>query len=419
MKTLEYDTVVIGGGPAGVAAAIKATELGLKTILVENRDLLGGIPLQCVHPGFGLHYFKEDLTGTQFITRLLDKLEKLGVERLLKAHVHSIEYLDYNNKVVNVITSEGVVKILVKTIIYTTGARERHLFEIGVVGDRPDGIYTAGEAQTLMDIHGIMPGKEVVIIGSGDVGLIMARRFTLEGAKVKAVIEILQYPGGLMRNVMQCLNDFNIPLLLGHTVVKVVGKKRVEKVVVAKVDENLKPIQGTEFEMPCDTVILSVGLRPYLGVLEKLGISIDPTTGGPIVNEYLETSIPGIFAAGNALVVNDLVDYVVEQGELAAEGAKVFIENNGIPTKNWKLIEKGRNIRLVVPHSVSGERDVIVYARVAYPERNVYVEIPELGLKLFNYGVRPAQMIRLKLRKDMFSKLGADVNKILLEVKPR
>jgi NADPH-dependent 2,4-dienoyl-CoA reductase/sulfur reductase-like enzyme len=229
MKTLEYDTAVIGGGPAGVAAAIKATELGLKTILVENRDLLGGIPLQCVHPGFGLHYFKEDLTGTQFITRLLDKLEKLGVERLLKAHVHSIEYLDYNNKVVNVITSEGVVKILVKTIIYTTGARERHLFEIGVVGDRPEGIYTAGEAQTLMDIHGIMPGKEVVIIGSGDVGLIMARRFTLEGAKVKAVIEILPYPGGLMRNVIQCLNDFNIPLLLGHTVVKVVGKKRLKK----------------------------------------------------------------------------------------------------------------------------------------------------------------------------------------------
>jgi NADPH-dependent 2,4-dienoyl-CoA reductase/sulfur reductase-like enzyme len=419
MKALEYDTVVIGGGPAGVAAAIKATELGLKTVLVENRDLLGGIPLQCVHPGFGLHYFKEDLTGTQFIARLLDKLEKLGVERLLKAHVHSIEYLDYNNKVVNVITSKGVVKIFAKTIIYAAGARERHLFEIGVVGDRPDGIYTAGEAQTLVDIYGIMPGKEIVIIGSGDVGLIMARRFTLEGAKVKAVIEILQYPGGLMRNVLQCLNDFNIPLLLGHTAVKVVGKKRVEKVVVAKVDENLKPIEGTEFEIPCDTVILSAGLRPYLGVLEKLGISIDPTTGGPVVNEYLETSIPGIFVAGNALVINDLVDYVVEQGELAAEGAKVFIENNGIPTKNWKLFEKGRNIRLVVPHYVSGERDVIVYARVAYPERNVYVEIPEIGLKLFNYGVRPAQMIRLRLRKDMFSKLGADVNKILLEVKPR
>ncbi|MEM4517094.1 MAG: FAD-dependent oxidoreductase [Desulfurococcaceae archaeon] len=419
MRVLEYDTVVIGGGPAGIAAAIKATELGLKTILIENRDLLGGIPLQCVHPGFGLHYFKEDLTGTQFITRLLDKLEKLKVEYMLKAHVHSIEYLDYNKKIVNVITPQGVMRILTKTIIYTTGARERHIYEIGVVGDRPDGIYTAGEAQTLMDIYGILPGREIVIIGSGDVGLIMARRFALEGAKVKAVVEILPYPGGLMRNVIQCLRDFNIPLLLGHTVVKVIGKKRVEKVLVAKVDENFKPIPGTEFEIPCDTVVLSVGLRPYLKVLEKLGLHIDPATGGPVVNDYLETNIPGVFVAGNALVINDLVDYAVEQGELAAEGAKIFVENNGIPTKNWKIVEKGRNVRLVVPQIISGEKDVIVYARVSNPEKNVYVEIPELGFRLFNYGVRPAEMIRLKLRKDMFSKIGADINKITLEVKPR
>ncbi|MEM0031766.1 MAG: FAD-dependent oxidoreductase [Desulfurococcaceae archaeon] len=419
MRVLEYDTVVIGGGPAGIAAAIKATELGLKTILIENRDLLGGIPLQCVHPGFGLHYFKEDLTGTQFITRLLDKLEKLKVEYMLKAHVHSIEYLDYNKKIVNVITPQGVMRILTKTIIYTTGARERHIYEIGVVGDRPDGIYTAGEAQTLMDIYGILPGREIVIIGSGDVGLIMARRFSLEGAKVKAVVEILPYPGGLMRNVIQCLRDFNIPLLLGHTVVKVIGKRRVEKVLVAKVDENFKPIPGTEFEIPCDTVVLSVGLRPYLNVLEKLGLHIDPATGGPVVNDYLETNIPGVFVAGNALVINDLVDYAVEQGELAAEGAKIFVENNGIPTKNWKIVEKGRNVRLVVPQIISGEKDVIVYARVSNPEKNVYVEIPELGFRLFNYGVRPAEMIRLKLRKDMFSKIGADINKITLEVKPR
>ncbi|MEM0100524.1 MAG: FAD-dependent oxidoreductase [Desulfurococcaceae archaeon] len=419
MRILEYDTVVIGGGPAGIAAAIKATELGLKTILIENRDLLGGIPLQCVHPGFGLHYFKEDLTGTQFITRLLDKLEKLKVEYMLKAHVHSIEYLDYNKKIVNVITPQGVMRILTKTIIYTTGARERHIYEIGVVGDRPDGIYTAGEAQTLMDIYGILPGREIVIIGSGDVGLIMARRFSLEGAKVKAVVEILPYPGGLMRNVIQCLRDFNIPLLLGHTVVKVIGKRRVEKVLVAKVDENFKPIPGTEFEIPCDTVVLSVGLRPYLNVLEKLGLHIDPATGGPVVNDYLETNIPGVFVAGNALVINDLVDYAVEQGELAAEGAKIFVENNGIPTKNWKIVEKGRNVRLVVPQIISGEKDVIVYARVSNPEKNVYVEIPELGFRLFNYGVRPAEMIRLKLRKDMFSKIGADINKITLEVKPR
>ncbi|MEM3980181.1 MAG: FAD-dependent oxidoreductase, partial [Ignisphaera sp.] len=236
---MEYDVVVIGGGPAGIGAAIKAVELNLRTILLENREVLGGIPLQCIHPGFGVHYFKEDLTGTQFITRLLDKLENLGVESVLKTYVHSIDYVDYYKKIVNVISPRGILRLTTKTIIYAVGARERHLFELGIVGDRPDGVYTAGEAQTLMDIYGVIPGKEVVIVGSGDVGLIMARRFALEGAKVKAVIEILPYPGGLMRNVMQCLRDFDIPLLLQHTVVRVIGRRRVEKVVIPKVDEKL------------------------------------------------------------------------------------------------------------------------------------------------------------------------------------
>jgi thioredoxin reductase len=419
MKILNYDTVIIGGGPAGIAAAIRTTELGLKSILLENRDVLGGIPLQCIHPGFGLHYFREDLTGTEFITRLIDKLEKTGVEYIVKAYVHSVEYKDFDKKIVNVITPRGVLKINTKTVVFTTGARERHIFEIGVVGDRPDGIYTAGEAQTLMDIYGILPGKEVVIVGSGDVGLIMARRFALEGAKVKAVVEILPYPGGLMRNVMQCLIDFNIPLLLQHTVVKVVGRKRVERVVVAKVDKDLKPIKGTEFEIPCDTLVISAGLRPYIDLLEKLEVVVDPSTGGPVVNEYLETSVPGVFVAGNALVINDLVDYAVEQGELAAEGVKIFIENNEIPTKTWRKIRKGRNIRLAVPHMVSGERDVILYARVSIPEKNVSVEIPEIGFKMFSFGVRPAEMLRLRLGKEMFSKLSDNVNEITLEVKPR
>ncbi len=419
MKFLKYDTVIIGGGPAGIAAAIKATELGLKPILVENRDLLGGIPLQCIHPGFGLHYFREDLTGTQFITRLLDKLESLKVEYLLRAHVHSIEYIDYDKKLVNVITPQGVMRIYAKTIIYATGARERHIFEIGVVGDRPDGIYTAGEAQTLMDIYGVLPGKEIVIIGSGDVGLIMARRFALEGAKVKAVVEILPYPGGLMRNILQCLVDFNIPLLLQHTVVRIVGRKRVEKVVVAKVDENLRPIDGTEFEIPCDTVVVSAGLRPNIDLLEKLGVVVDPSTGGPVVNEYLETSIPGVFVAGNALVINDLVDYAVEQGEIAAEGAKVFVDNGGMPTKNWKYVKKGRNIRLVVPQMIGGERDVVIYARVAQPERNVFVEIPELNFRMFHFGVRPAEMIRFKIGRNILNKINENADKITIQVKPR
>jgi thioredoxin reductase len=411
----KYDAVVIGGGPAGIAAAIKATELGLKTVLLENRDILGGIPLQCVHPGFGLHYFKEDLTGTQFIHRFFDRMEKIGVEYITSAHVYSIEYRDYMEKIVNVITRKGVLRLCSKTIIYTVGARERTIFEIGVVGDRPDGIYTAGEAQTMMDIYGVLPGKDIVIIGSGDVGLIMARRFALEGARVKAVIEIMPYPGGLMRNVVQCLIDYNIPLLLSHIALRVVGKKRVEKVVVARVDENLRPIPGTEFEIECDTIVIAAGLRPYVDLLEKLGVAMDPATGGPIVNELLETSMPGVFVAGNALVINDLADYVVEQGEKAAEGAKIFIENRGIPTEEWKPVKKGRNIRLAVPHYVSGKRDVTILARVAKPEQRVFVELPEVGYKVFHMAVRPAEMIRLDLSKDILSKAEKSIT---IEVKP-
>jgi thioredoxin reductase len=410
-----YDVVVIGGGPAGIAAAIRATELGLKTILLENRDVLGGIPLQCIHPGFGLHYFKEDLTGTQFIHRFFERMERIGVEYITSAHVHSIEYRDYMEKVVNTITRKGVLRLYSKTIIYTVGARERTLFEIGVVGDRPDGIYTAGEAQTMMDIYGVLPGKDVVIIGSGDVGLIMARRFALEGARVKAVIEIMPYPGGLMRNVVQCLRDFNIPLLLSHAVISIAGKKRVEKVTVVKVDEGFRPIPGTEFEIACDTVVIAAGLRPNIDLLERLSIAIDPATGGPMVNELLETSIPGIFVAGNALVINDLADYVVEQGEKAAEGAKIFIENSGIPAEEWKPVKRGRNIRLAIPHYISGERSVTILARVAKPEQRVFVEVPEVGYKTFHMAVRPAEMIRLDLSKDALSKAEKSVT---IEVKP-
>ncbi|MCS7139378.1 MAG: NAD(P)/FAD-dependent oxidoreductase [Candidatus Nezhaarchaeota archaeon] len=417
LRELSYDVVVIGGGPAGIAASIKATEFGLKTLLIEDRDVLGGIPLQCVHPGFGIHYFKEDLTGSEFVTRFIDKLNAIGAEYILKAHVHSLEYRDYNHKVVNAITPYGILKLHTKTIIHAAGARERHFFELGITGDRPDGIYTAGEAQTLMDIYGVMPGRKVVIIGSGDVGLIMARRFALEGAEVKAVIEILPYPGGLMRNVVQCLRDFNIPLLLGHSVVRVLGGRRVEKVIVAKVDKGLKPIEGTELEIPCDTVIISAGLRPNVDLLEKLGVALDPATGGPVVNELLETSTPGVFVAGNALVVNDLVDYAVEQGELAAEGAKLFVENDGLPSRSWRRVVPRHNVRFVVPHWISCERSAVLYARVQVPMRRVYIKIPEVGFKVFSYGVRPAEMIRLKLGGELLSKLSQEeVNEVTLEV---
>ncbi|MEZ0346190.1 MAG: FAD-dependent oxidoreductase [Infirmifilum sp.] len=411
----DYDVVVIGGGPAGLAAAIRAKERGLRVLLVENRETLGGIPLQCVHPGFGLHYFKEDLTGTEFIYRFINKFLDMEIEHYTGAHVASMEVLSDLEKRLTVITSKGVLDVTSTTIIYAAGARERHPFEIGITGHRPAGVYTAGEAQTMMDIYGVMPGKEIVIVGSGDVGLIMARRFTLEGAHVKAVIEAMPYPGGLTRNIVQCLQDFGIPLYLSHAVIRIEGTKRVEKVIVAKVDENLKPVAGTEKEIPCDTVIISAGLVPYLKLLEKAGVMLDPATKGPVVNEYLETNIPGVFVAGNALVINDLVDYVVEQGELAAEGAYLFVQNKGIPTKRWKRIVKGRNLRLVVPHYVSGDNDVVLYARVQKPEEKVKLRFPEIDKEVGLTFVRPEEMLRIQLRKD---ELALAKDKISMEVVP-
>lgn len=404
MQNSKYDTIVIGGGPGGLAAAIKARELGLNVLLLENRDVLGGIPLQCVHPGFGLHYFKEDLTGTEFIYRFIDKFEKLGIEGYTNAHLTEIKLISDVEKELKVITPKGIKRLKAISIIYTTGARERHLYEIGVTGNRVPGIFTAGEAQTMMDIYGIMPGKEIVIVGSGDVGLIMARRFALEGAIVKGVIEIMPFPGGLTRNVVQCLHDFGIPLYLSHAVIRVEGTKRVEKIKVCEVDENLEIKENTEKEIKCDTVIVAAGLVPYIKILEKIGVTKDGATKGPIVNEYLETSIPGVFTAGNALVINDLVDHVVEQGEKAAYGAKEFVEKGGIPTKRWRRILRGKNVRLLIPHYVSGEKDVVVYARVAKPQEKVIVRFPEIGKEVRLPVVKPAEMVSIKLKKEEIEK---------------
>ncbi|AIF68950.1 NADH oxidase [Palaeococcus pacificus DY20341] len=411
-QTLQYDVVVVGGGPAGLAAAVKAKELGLNVLLLDENEYLGGILPQCIHPGFGLHYFREELTGPEFSHRFVQKVKQLGVEYFTSARV--LEIRNYSNleKVVLFTSPKGVFEVWTKAIIYAAGARERHQFEIGITGDRVAGIYTAGEAQTLMDIYGVMPGKEVVIVGSGDVGLIMARRFSLEGANVKAVIELMPYPGGLARNVM-ILRDFNIPLFLSHKVIAVKGKGRVEKAVVVKVDENLREISGTEFEIECDTLVISAGLIPQVKPLKKIGVLIDPATGGPIVNELLETTVPGIFAAGNTLLINDLVDYVAEQGELAAYGAKIFIESGGIPSKRWIKIERGENIRLLAPHYLSGERDVYIYARVKKPMEDAVLRFPEINKKINLPVVKPAEMLRIRLKKEEIAKAG---DRITMEV---
>ena len=396
---LNYDVVVIGGGPAGMAAAARAKELGLNVLLLDEDDYLGGILPQCIHPGFGIHYFREELTGPEFAARLAKRLVELGVEYRTAARVLEIRNYSDLEKVVVFTSPSGAFQVWTKAVIYAAGARERHAFEIGIVGDRVSGIYTAGEAQTLMDIYGILPGKEIVIVGSGDVGLIMARRFALEGAKVKAVVELMPYPGGLARNVM-ILRDFDIPLYLSHKVVEVRGRGRVERVKVVKVDENLNEVPGSEFWIESDTLVISAGLVPAVKPLKKIGVEIDPATGGPIVNDLLETSVPGIFAAGNALVINDLVDYVAEQGELAAEGAREFIDSGGIESRKWVKVERGKNVRLVVPHYLSGDRDVYLYLRVARPMEDVELRIPEIGKKIKLPVVKPAEMLRIKLKAE-------------------
>lgn len=406
MPKNDYDTVVIGGGPAGLAGGVRAKELGLEVLVLENSDRIGGIPIQCIHPGFGNFYYGEDMTGPEFSNRLIQKAESLNLEYRTNAHVSRISSISDLRKDIKTITPEDASRISTSTIIYAAGAREKHLFETGICGDRVSGIYTAGETQTLMDIHGVMPGKKVVIIGSGDIGLIMARRFALEGAEVKGVVEMLPYPGGLTRNVVQCLRDFDIPLQTNQIVKKIIGKKRVEKVITAEVDENLQPIPGTEEMVECDTVILATGLIPHTKKLEEMDITMDPVTKGPVVNELLETNMPGVFVAGNALAINDYVDYAANQGELAAEGAKIFIENMEIPTREWVPLERGRNMKSVVPHYISGKKDVTIYARVKRPEIRVKVNFPEIGKKIQKPSVKLGDMIKIDLETEDLADIG-------------
>ncbi len=412
-----YDVLVMGGGPAGLAAATKAAELGLRPLIIEARDRLGGVPLQCIHPGFGIHYFREDLTGPEFVHRFISKAEELGIPTLLNAHVLRAEYVSPARKVLEVITPEGTRVVEAPTLIYAVGARERNRYEIGIGGPNPAGVMTAGEAQTLMDIYGVLPGKRVLIVGSGDVGLIMARRFALEGAEVVGVVEILPYPSGLPRNVQQCLLDYGIPLYLRHAVVSIKEEGgRVSAAVVAEVGEDLRPLPGTEEVMGCDTVIIATGLVPRASTIKRMGAAIDSRTGGPYVNEWLETSLPGVFVAGNALIINDYVDYAVEQGELAAESARAYIEGGySLPTAGEKRVRLGRNVRLAIPQYVSGLRDALFYGRVSFPEDSVILRIKGAPYKLPLIKAVPAVMFRARVRAEVLREVAEPV----LEVVPR
>ena len=344
------DIAIIGGGPAGLAAAVAAREAGVQNILIIERDNeLGGILNQCIHNGFGLHTFKEELTGPEYAGRYIGKVKEMEIPYLL--HTIVIDIAD--NKVITVMNKEqGMFQIEAKAVILAMGCRERSRGALNIPGYRPAGIYSAGTAQRYVNMEGRMPGRKVVILGSGDIGLIMARRMTLEGAEVKVVAELMPYSGGLKRNIVQCLDDFGIPLKLSHTVVDIKGKKRVEGVTLARVDENRRPIPGTEEFYECDTLLLSCGLIPENEISSQMGVELNPVTSGPVVNESLETNVEGVFACGNVLHVHDLVDYVSEEAKKAGENAAAYVK--GTLKENRRQIPlKGENgVRYTVPCSI-------------------------------------------------------------------
>ena len=343
----QYDLVIVGGGPAGLAAAVSAKDNGIDSILIIERDKeLGGILNQCIHNGFGLHTFKQELTGPEYASRFIDQVLERGIEYKLNTMVMDITA----DKVVTVMNREdGMVQIQAKAVILAMGCRERSRGALNIPGYRPAGVFSAGTAQRLVNMEGYMPGKKVVILGSGDIGLIMARRMTLEGAEVKVVAELMPYSGGLKRNIVQCLDDFGIPLKLSHTVVDIEGKNRVEAVTIAEVGPDRRPIPGTEIRYECDTLLLSCGLIPENELSKSAGVALNPITSGPIVGDNLETNIEGIFACGNVLHVHDLVDYVSQEAAAAGKNASLYIQNGVAANVKTVEIVPENGVRYTVP----------------------------------------------------------------------
>lgn len=405
-----YDIVIIGGGPAGLAAAISAKKSGVDSVLILERDKeLGGILNQCIHNGFGLHTFKEELTGPEYAGRFIDQAKELNIEYKLNTMVMDIS----QQKVVTAMNrEEGLFEIQAKAVVLAMGCRERSRGALNIPGYRPAGIFSAGTAQRLVNIEGYMPGREVVILGSGDIGLIMARRMTFEGAKVKVVAELMPYSGGMKRNIVQCLDDYDIPLKLSHTVVDIKGKERLEGITLAQVDGHGKPIPGTEEEYSCDTLLLSVGLIPENEISRGMGVDMNPVTSGPKVNESLETNIEGVFACGNVLHVHDLVDFVSEEAGTAGRNAAEYVKQGEERRQGGKEIKMNpvEGVRYTVPGTINVDRmdeNLTVRFRVGGVYKNCYISAyfdDERVIHRKRPVVAPGEMEEIKLTKEQLLK---------------